>query len=927
MDASIVVPCRHEAGNVGPLLERLAGALAGRQCEVIFVDDSDNLATVEAIDAAAARLCRSGLGVTVVHRDGAQRWGGLAGAVIDGFRRATSERVLVMDADLQHPPELVPVLLDRLDGADGSSGSDLVLASRYCPGGSSEGLDGPLRRLVSTGSTLLAKATFPLALRGVTDPMTGFFALHLRLVDPEALQARGFKILLEILARYPHLRRSEVPLRFSVRHSGDSKSDLRQGMEYLGQLPRLRLATARNTPAGRAVSDRRIWSFALGGAFAAVVGAVLLGILVSAGMDPLAAYGIQLAVSLAINFAMNYHITWRDRPPSRLRRRVGWFLLSRGATQLLSWVAFAVLTAATAWHYQFVNVLCLLLAAAVNFWTADALVFPKAATPFRHPLRPRRPAWRLPVWALLGIPALGLATGYAVLRPGPGALLTGAVVVVALFNTAISGLDVRWRLYGWRTPEALDEMRWPSPGPSTEAAERFSIIVPALHEAAVIGGTLRRLVDQDHPHVEILVSLCAGDDETIAEVERVMRDDDPHGRIRTVIRHYPRSNKPRQLNAALQECRGTVAGVIDAEDDVAPGLLSRVDALFRRSGADVVQGSVQLMTLGTRPGDWFKVHNVMEYFFWFTSRIFYQIRCGFVPLAGNTVFVRRELMVRVGGWPDNLTEDCALGVLLSTRYGAKVVAAHEPEFATREEVPHTIWNKAAGSLFWQRVRWNQGFLSILLQGEWLRLPTIRQRILAGYVLGTPFLQACSGLLLPLALVTILWFKVPIGIALLVFVPFLPIVLSMVAQLIGLHEFACSYRQPVLARHYVSLLVGAPLYQAVLMAAAFYAAFRPEATPSGTRRPTAGTTGRCSRRRRRRPGLRLPVSRRRYRQWRQRDGHPGDRRRTLRDPSRDPGEDRRHGSGPPDRHRRRGHVAGNCRAGQRLESARLARPGQ
>ncbi|GFJ96705.1 glycosyltransferase [Phytohabitans rumicis] len=289
-------------------------------------------------------------------------------------------------------------------------------------------------------------------------------------------------------------------------------------------------------------------------------------------------------------------------------------------------------------------------------------------------------------------------------------------------------------------------MRWPAPdGP---ARERFSLIVPALHEAQVIGGTLQRLLHDDYPNVEILVSLCEGDDDTIAEVRRVMRDHDPHGRIRTVIRAYGQSNKPRQLNAALAEATGTVAGVVDAEDDVAPGLLARVDALFRQTGADVVQGGVQLMTLGRRPRDWFKVHNVLEYFFWFTSRMFYQVMCGFVPLGGNTVFIRRELMIRAGGWPDNLTEDCALGVLLCTRYGAKVVAAYEPELVTREEVPQTIHSRSQGSLFWQRVRWNQGFLSILLQGDWLRLPTLRQRALAGYILATPFLQAFSGLLLP-----------------------------------------------------------------------------------------------------------------------------------------------------------------------------------
>ncbi|GIJ45045.1 hypothetical protein Val02_19310 [Virgisporangium aliadipatigenens] len=671
-EVSIIIPCRHEEENVGPLIAEIGRALPDIPFELIFVDDSDNDATVDAITVAVGVLGRPDVRVKVFHRTGRERVGGLSGAVLDGFRRASAAQAVVMDADLQHPPELLPEVLAAL--AD----TDLVMASRYAPGGSSAGLDGPLRRLVSTGSTWLAKATFPMALRGVTDPMTGFFGLRLDRVDPDRMRPTGFKILFEILARHPRIGRAEVPLAFGERHAGESKGDLRQGLAYLRQLPRLRL--------------------------------------------------------------------------------VGWF-----AGRYSRWALGAVVMSAV-------------------------------------------------VAALVGSPLSG------------GALLAAGLTLIAAFNTTVGTLEARWRLYGWRTPEAVDQMRWPAPPPGSPR-EPFSVIVPALHEATVIGGTLRRLLAQDHPDFEVLVSLCDGDDDTIAEVERVRAEADPHGRIRTVVRHYPRSNKPRQLNAALAECRGSVVGVVDAEDDVAPGLLTRVDALLRHTGADVVQGGVQLMTLGRRFGDWFKVHNVLEYFFWFTSRMFYQVKWGFVPLGGNTVFIRRELMIRAGGWPDNLTEDCALGVLLCTRYGAKVVAAYEPELVTREEVPETIHDRARGSLFWQRVRWNQGFLSILLQGHWLGLPTARQRFLAGYILATPFLQAFSALLLPLAVATIFSLKVPVGVAMLMFTPFLPILVTLATQVIGLHEFARAYRQKALLRHYVFLLAGAAVYQWVLMAAAFWAVWQ------------------------------------------------------------------------------------------------------
>ncbi|MEV4135814.1 glycosyltransferase [Dactylosporangium sp. NPDC049742] len=670
--ATIVIPCRHEEENVGPLIDRLSAVLHDASYELLFVDDSDDERTVDAIAAAAARLERDDLRVRVFHRTGGQRAGGLAGAVVDGFRRARARKALVMDADLQHPPELVPAILAALDE------HDLVMASRYREGGSSGGLDGPLRRLVSTGSTILARLAFPFALRGVTDPMTGFFAVRLDRMDTEKLRSRGFKILLEILARFPRLRRTELPLRFAERVAGTSKGDLRQGLLYLRQLPWLRL------------------------------------------------------------------VTWFAAPAVR--------------------------------------------------WGA-----------------------------LLGTVAAGTAA-LAVSPLSGAAVLALLVTAVALYNTVVGALEVRWRLYGWRTPEAVEQMRWPAAVPD-EAKERFTIIVPALHEEFVIAGTLRHLLQQDHDDYEILVSLCEGDDATLAEVRRVQALDDPHGRVRTVVRAYTRSNKPRQLNAALAVATGTVIGVVDAEDDVAPQLLTRVNTLLGRTDADVVQGGVQLMTLGTRARDWFKVHNVMEYFFWFTSRMFYQVRTGFVPLGGNTVFIRRRLLEQAGGWPDNLTEDCALGVLLCTRYGARVVAAYEPELATREEVPQTIGDRRAGSLFWQRVRWNQGFLSILLEGRWATLPTLRQRALAGYILATPFLQAFSALLLPLSIATILWLKVPVGVAMLMYAPFVPILITLATQLVGLREFAHAYRQKVLWRHYLFLLVGAPVYQWVLMGAAFWAVWQ------------------------------------------------------------------------------------------------------
>jgi dolichol-phosphate mannosyltransferase len=230
---SLIVPTRNEAGNISELLVRLDRLPAGVLGEVIFVDDSD-----DDTPAAIAYLAGSvDFAVDVVHREPGMRPGGLSGAVVEGFRRARNDWLAVMDADLQHPPE---VLAD-LFAAGESDGADIVCATRNVTGGTRDGL-GAARDLVSRSLTGFARRAFPRRLRGVSDPMSGFFLVRRQALDPEVLRPTGFKILLEILVRTPGLRRAEVPYDFAPRYTGASKASLRQGVAYLRQLARLRLA-------------------------------------------------------------------------------------------------------------------------------------------------------------------------------------------------------------------------------------------------------------------------------------------------------------------------------------------------------------------------------------------------------------------------------------------------------------------------------------------------------------------------------------------------------------------------------------------------------------------------------------------------------------------------------------------------------------
>ena len=224
------MPTRNEADNVQPLLERLSAALSW-PVVVMFVDDSDDR-TPETVQQNEGRFPL--LDVRLVHRPRCERTGGLGGAVLRGLEHADSTWVCVMDGDLQHPPERVPALLQAAE----SRGADLVVGSRYAPGGRNEGL-GAVRTLVSWGSTVLAKAVFPRRLSGIRDPMSGFFLFRREAVTAP-MTPHGFKILLEIAVRHPALVKCEVPFVFVERTAGASKGTMREGLRYLQLLADMR---------------------------------------------------------------------------------------------------------------------------------------------------------------------------------------------------------------------------------------------------------------------------------------------------------------------------------------------------------------------------------------------------------------------------------------------------------------------------------------------------------------------------------------------------------------------------------------------------------------------------------------------------------------------------------------------------------------
>ncbi|SNQ48377.1 Glycosyl transferase [Frankia canadensis] len=298
-EVSVVVPTRNEQHNVEPLLRRLERALRGQTGEVIFVDDSDD-GTPDAIARAGSALA---LPVRVHHRPAGARHGGLGGAVSEGIALCAAPYAVVIDGDLQHPPETIPTLLATAVRDD----ADLVIASRYVTGGSASGLSGTTRQLVSSSSNLLCRLAFPRRLRGVSDVMSGFFLVRVAAVDRRGLRPDGYKILLELLATAAGpLRVREVGYVFAARHAGDSNVSVGEGVRFARRLFALRVPRAAR--------------FALVGASGTVPNLLGTAALHRLGLHYLAAAIIATQIAIAWNFAGCELLVWDRQNGSRLRR-------------------------------------------------------------------------------------------------------------------------------------------------------------------------------------------------------------------------------------------------------------------------------------------------------------------------------------------------------------------------------------------------------------------------------------------------------------------------------------------------------------------------------------------------------------------------------------------------------------------------------
>lgn len=282
--------------------------------------------------------------------------------MLEGLRAARAPWVCVMDADLQHPPELIPGLLDRAQ----ISKADMVIASRRAKQSNAKRL-GAVRTFISRTLDILARMMFPANLRGITDPLTGFFLARRDAIDINKLRPNGFKILLEILVRFPTLQVAEVPFDFGARHAGKSKASPTEVGRYLSLLWSLRFGN----DAGQLIR------FTLVGISGLLVNSLALAVVTDGlGVYFMVSTAFATLSSTVWNFVLTEYWVFgqRKRQAGLVKRFAMFFFMNNIALMLRGPIIYG-LTSGLNVHYLVSNLVSLGVLMLLRYFLADAWIW------------------------------------------------------------------------------------------------------------------------------------------------------------------------------------------------------------------------------------------------------------------------------------------------------------------------------------------------------------------------------------------------------------------------------------------------------------------------------------------------------------------------------------------------------------------------
>ncbi|WP_100486921.1 glycosyltransferase [Sporolactobacillus pectinivorans] len=310
MDISVIIPTFNEGDNVHLIAERLKKVLLplNRPFEILFMDDS-----IDDTPDRLNELAKRNPFVHYIHRTSER---GLAKAVVEGLHHANGKILVVMDADLQHPPESIPEMVKKIE-----EGYQMVIPSRFVKGGSDGGLNS-YRKFVSWTARIIARLTLK-RLRKITDPTSGFFAVRKEAIVGKEFQPIGWKILLEIIVRANIDRIAEIPYQFHARDLGSSKMSAVEQLRYLIHLAKLVLASE---------EDRRFYLFSAVGLSGVVVNLAFYKLFLMSNLSVIVAFLLSSGISIFTNFLLNNSFTWK------MEGSGGWF---SWGTRLLKYVIVA----------------------------------------------------------------------------------------------------------------------------------------------------------------------------------------------------------------------------------------------------------------------------------------------------------------------------------------------------------------------------------------------------------------------------------------------------------------------------------------------------------------------------------------------------------------------------------------------------------
>jgi glycosyltransferase XagB len=355
------------------------------------------------------------------------------------------------------------------------------------------------------------------------------------------------------------------------------------------------------------------------------------------------------------------------------------------------------------------------------------------------------------------------------------------ITLILVIQGAISTLAMSFTLFD-------DKLQQKQPDELNHHQTTFSLLVPAKHEAQVIGDTIKAIHRINYPkHLfEAMLLIPAHDIDTILQAQKTIEAIEATN-IRILELDGDTNTKSYSLNIGLHFAKHQIVGVFDAEDEPRPSILKRINQEFNRQPQlDVIQASIQLTNINS---SWYGPLNSLEYFFWFKSVLPFLATFNAGLIAGNTVFIKKTVLNRVQGWDELcLTEDADLGVRLHQQ-GCNTGFIFDKHITTFEEVPQTVTG-----LIRQRSRWDQGFMQVLQKINWHDGLTRKQRLLLIYTLIQPLfrhLMLLNMIILPILVNQVIG-PINIAVAMISWTPTYFVFIQIVLYMYGLNNLKQIY---------------------------------------------------------------------------------------------------------------------------------------